>query len=75
MTREQLDALFDRVRSWPADRQDEAAAILLSLEAEGEEVYHPTPEQAAELEEALREIDRGEVASEEEVRSAFRRRH
>jgi predicted transcriptional regulator len=72
MTREQLDALFDRVRSWPTDRQEEAAGILLSLEAEGEEVYRPTPEQGAELEEALREIDRGEVASEEEVRSAFR---
>ena len=26
MTREQLDALLDRVRSWPSERQDEAAA-------------------------------------------------
>jgi len=74
MTREQLDALLDRVRSWPSERQDEAAALLLALEAEGNEVYRPCPEQEAELEEALREIERGEVASEEDIAAAFRRR-
>jgi predicted transcriptional regulator len=73
MTKDQIESVLERVRQWPQDRQEEAVDLLLALEAKGEEVYRPTPEQEAELEEALREIERGEVASEPEVAAAFKR--
>lgn len=74
MTKDQIESVLDRVRQWPQDRQEEAVDLLLALEARAEDVYRPTAEQQAELEETLREIERGEVASEEEVAAAFRRR-
>lgn len=74
MTRDQIESVLERVRQWPRDRQEEAVDLLLALEAQGGDVYRPTPEQEAELEESLREIARGEVASEEEVAAAFRRK-
>jgi hypothetical protein len=74
MTKDQIESVLERVRQWPQDRQEEAVDLLLALEAQGDDIYHPTPEQEAELEEALREIARGEVALEEEVAVAFRRK-
>ena len=74
MTKDQIESVLERVRQWPQDRQEEAVDLLLALEAMGDDIYRPTPEQEAELEESLREIARGEVASEEEVASAFRRK-
>jgi len=72
MTKEQLEAIFDRVRSWPEPRQQEAIGLLLAIESETG-VYELSAEEQADLEEALAEMDRGEVASEEEVNAVFRR--
>ena len=74
MTKEQLDEIFDRVRTWPADQQEKAASFLLAMEASGAEFFPLTPEEIADLEEALAEIERGEVASDEEVAAVFRLR-
>ncbi len=35
MTWDQIDAILERVRSWPPERQDAAASVLLAMEAEG----------------------------------------
>lgn len=72
MTKEQLEAVFDRVRSWPESRQQEAIGLLLAIESETG-VYELSAEEQADLEEALAEMDRGEVATEEEVNAVFRR--
>lgn len=72
MTKEQLEAVFDRVRSWPEWRQQEAVGLLLAIEAEPV-VYPLSEEERADLEEALAEMDRGEVASQQEVDAVFRR--
>jgi len=75
MTKEQIDALFDRIRTWTPERQEEAAAFLLALEAEADDdAYEPSPAERAELETALAEVGRGEVATVTEVAAAFRRR-
>jgi len=71
MTKEQIDAVFERVRTWPAEKREEAASLLLSIESEG--FYELSPEEEADLNEALAEMERGEVASEEDVARAFRR--
>jgi hypothetical protein len=68
MTRDQVKAVLERVRSWPEDRQQELADIALEIEAElaGAE-YKATPDELAAIDEGLS----GEAASEEEVDAAF----
>lgn len=73
MTKEQIEEILNRVRTWPADRQEVAANILLGMEASDIEPLDMTPEEVADLEDALAEADRGEFATEEEVRTVFKR--
>lgn len=72
MTREQIDAILDRVRSWPQDRQEYAVRVLLALEKETG-VYRLDDDERADIEAALGEDERGEVASEQEVAAVFAR--
>ncbi|WP_105372576.1 hypothetical protein [Neorhizobium huautlense] len=65
-----LDRAIEAAKELPAEMQDEIAEILLSFMGEDDgEVYQLTPEEEADLEEADREIERGEVVGEEEVRT------
>jgi len=72
MTREMIEAVLDRVRTWPLDRQEEAARLLLELEGEDTAIYRLDDEERADIRAALEEDARGEVASEEEVQETFR---
>ena len=49
MTREQIDAVLDRVRTWPKERQEDAAEILTSLEAQDQSPLRLSEEQATEV--------------------------
>lgn len=73
MTKEQLEAILDRVRTWPRERQEEAAAFLLMIEAEGREPYVLSPEEEADLDAAEAEIERGDFASEDDIKAIFKR--
>lgn len=74
MTREQIDAILDRVRAWPKERQEDAARVLLAMEDETTEAYVLDADDAADVDAALREIERGDApASAEEVRSVLYR--
>ncbi|MDR6818906.1 hypothetical protein J2X76_004088 [Neorhizobium sp. 2083] len=65
-----LDRAIEAARELPAEMQDEIAEILLRFMGEDDgDVYQLTPEEEADLEEADREIERGEVVGEEEVRT------
>ncbi|CAN7309134.1 hypothetical protein [Neorhizobium sp. LjRoot104] len=67
-----LDRAIEAARELPAEMQDEIAGILLRLMGEDDgAVYQLTPEEEADLEEADREIERGEIATEEEVRAMW----
>lgn len=68
-----LEEVLRRVETWPRERQERAARLLLALEAAETSVYQLTDEEAADIDEALQEMERGEVASEEEVRAVFNR--
>jgi hypothetical protein len=69
MTKAQVKAVLDRVLTWPPERQEEAAAILMEIESELDSpVYHATPEELRELDEA----EQSGIASDEEVAAAFR---
>lgn len=73
MTHEQAGDILDRVRHWPPDRQQEAVEILLVLEQKNLGVYCLSEEERADLREALAEVERGEIASDEEVAATFSR--
>jgi hypothetical protein len=73
MTKEQLSAIFDRVRSWPRERQEDAARILLAMEAQDAAPYRLSEDERADIEDALTELARGERASDAEVTALFGR--
>jgi predicted transcriptional regulator len=72
MTKHEIKAVLDRVLSWPADLQEEAASMLLALEGK-DTFYEPTDEERAAIAQGLREAERGEFASDEEVEALLRR--
>jgi hypothetical protein len=74
MTKEQIKAVLDRVLTWPPERQQDAADMLLWLEAKEGEFYHPSDDEWAAIQEGLEQARRGEFVSEEEM-DAFWKRH
>lgn len=65
-----LDRAIAAARELPAEMQDEIAGMLLRFIGEDDgEVYQLPPEEEAELDTAEREIERGELVEETEVRS------
>lgn len=73
MTNDQVEAVLRRVESWPQSRREDAAQLLLALEAQGTERFILSSDERAALETALAEVNRGEVASEAEVAAVFAR--
>jgi hypothetical protein len=68
-----MEKALDAVRAWPADRQDEAARLLLALDRLGPGPYQASPEELAAIDEALEQVERGDRASPAEVEAAFAR--
>jgi hypothetical protein len=73
MNKAQIDSILDRVRTWPEERQEDAARILLAMEDQDTGIYRLSDEERAEIRAALAEVERGEVASDEEVAAVFNR--
>ena len=69
MTKSEIESILERVRTWPPDRQEDAARTLLRMEELGTTPYILSPEEERDLAEA----EASENASEEEVRAAFER--
>jgi hypothetical protein len=70
MTKEEINAILDRVRSWPVEDQAELIEIAREIEAQRTGVYILTDEERA----AIDESRRGGMASDDEV-AAFWKRH
>jgi hypothetical protein len=49
MSKEQVKAILDRVLTWPSERQEDAAKMLMLMEASDESSYRLTDEQVAEV--------------------------
>jgi hypothetical protein len=73
MTKEQIEAVFDRVRTGPLERQEDAARTLLRMERQNGALDHLTGEDWADLDEALAEAEREEPVPGDEVRALFDR--
>lgn len=73
MTRQEIEAVFARVLTWPKDRQEDAVQLLLAMERQDAEPYRLTPEQWAEVQIGLDEAERGEFATDEEMTALWKK--
>jgi hypothetical protein len=53
MSKAQVKDVLDRVLTWPSDRQEDAAKILMLMEAQDDAAYRLTQEQVEEVERRL----------------------
>jgi predicted transcriptional regulator len=67
MTKDQVKEILDRVLTSPPERQEDAAQLLLELEAQEGKFYHPSDEEWAAIEEGLAQAKRGELALADEI--------
>jgi hypothetical protein len=68
-----MERALEAIRTWPAERQDDAAELLLALDRLGTGSYHASLEELAAIDEALAQVERGEQATDAEVKAAFAR--
>jgi predicted transcriptional regulator len=73
MTKDQINEIFERARHCPLEQQEKATALLLALEEQGTEVYELTPDELADIEEAEAQAERGEFATDEEIKALLDR--
>lgn len=72
MTKDQVKEILDRVLTWPAERQADAAEVLTLMEAQDTSTYRLTDEQAAEVRRRLAKKN-PKYVSLSEARAQFRR--
>lgn len=66
-----LEQAIEKVKKLPKERQEYAAEVLEQIAEAGEAAYILTDEERHLVREGLAELDRGEVATDEEVRAVF----
>ncbi len=74
MTEDQVKEVLNRVLTWPHERQEDAAQLLLALEAREGELYHPHDDEWLAIEEGYAQAKRGEFVSVEEIAALFQPR-
>jgi hypothetical protein len=67
----ELRIMLARIERWPEEDQEELVQVALEIEARRHGVYHATPDELRAIDEALAAVERGEVASGEEVEAVF----
>lgn len=73
MTREQIRAVLERVRTWPNERQEDLARIALQLEQQDVAPIAEDEATKAAIAEGLAQARRGEFASDEQVEAVLKR--
>ena len=48
-----LSKIFDRVKTWPAQRQEDVVRMIQAMEQQGVDVYHLSDEERAAIDEGL----------------------
>ena len=67
-----LKEAIEVLRELPEERQETVARAILQY-ASSADVYHLSDEERAEVREGLAEIERGDIASDEEVAAVMKR--
>jgi hypothetical protein len=68
-----LENLIERVAALPREAQEEIVRTVVEIERRHTGVYELDDEERADILEALEEMQRGEVASDDEAVALFRR--
>ena len=63
--------LLDRVASWPDEDVEKLEDAARMIEAWRQGGYHASDDELRAIDEAIAQLDRGEVASEAQVRAAY----
>ncbi len=66
-----LKNVLARAETWSEQDQEELAQVALEIEARRHGLYRASPEELTEIDEALAEVERGEIANDEEVEAVF----
>lgn len=66
-----LEHAVETVRGLPPETQDDLARVLLQLAGEDQPVIQLTAEEEASFEESLAQAERGEFATDEQVRAIW----
>jgi predicted transcriptional regulator len=73
MTREQINAVLERVRSWPPEDQEELVEVARQIEAQRTGVYVMSEEEWSAVREGLEQARRGEFVPDDEMDAFWRR--
>jgi RAB protein geranylgeranyltransferase component A len=65
MSKEQVKAVLDRALTWPRERQEDAAKLLMLMESQDESVYRLTDEQVEEVRRRMADPNRQLVSAAE----------
>jgi len=65
VSKEQVKAVLDRVLTWPSERQEDAAKLLMLMESQDESVYRLTDEQVEEVRRRMADPNRKLVSAAE----------
>ncbi len=60
-----MKAVLDRVLTWPSERQEDAAKLLMLMESQDESVYRLTDEQVEEVRRRMADPNRKLVSAAE----------
>jgi predicted transcriptional regulator len=72
MKTRQLAEVLERIKTWPAQAQDELAEIAREIDAGLKDIpYEPTEEELAGIDRGLRDADQGHFATDAEVEAVF----
>jgi predicted transcriptional regulator len=67
-----LETLLELVSTWPEEAQAELVKSIVEIEARHTGVYRLSDDEKAAIEEALASVDRGEIATDEEMAALFK---
>jgi hypothetical protein len=73
MTKEQINAVLEGVRSWPQQDQEELVEIAREIEARRKGVYVMSEEERAAVREGLDQARRGEFVPDDEMDAFWKR--
>jgi len=65
VSKERVKAVLDRVLTWPSERQEDAAKLLMLMESQDESVYRLTDEQVEEVRRRMADPNRKLVSAAE----------
>lgn len=68
-----FDLAIETARLLPPEKQDEIARLVLEMARDGTEIYHLSPAEQVEIDEALKEVERGDLVDEATARTVLAR--